>query len=140
MQKRKNSLLILLIVILCFVLVLNIFYLTKTRDIVGVRKIDASVIVANKIGFDLNSTALTFGEVTRGGSALRKISIENNYDFPIEVLIYGVDGMERFVVPVRENISISEKKEIDIIAKIPDDAQFGKYEGKIIVRITRKNE
>ncbi len=51
----------------------------------------ASVNVTDISGFDLNGTALTFGNIQLDGSSTRNIIFENKNSFPVEVLI-NVEG------------------------------------------------
>lgn len=136
-EKHNEKLIFILIVILILAFILNIYLFISLSKIIEIRELYASIIVSDKIGFDLNSTALTFGEVIQGGSSTREISIENNFGFLIEVYVYGDNGMENFIIPAKERMEKDEKKSIKITAFVPEDTEFGKYEGKVIIKIKK---
>ncbi len=136
-EKHNEKLIFILIAILILAFILNIYLFISLSRIIEIRELSASIIVSDKIGFDLNSTALTFGSTLRGGSSTREISIENNFGFPIEVYVYGDNGMENFIISAKERIEKDEKKSIKISAFVPEDTEFGKYEGSIKIALRR---
>jgi len=115
---------------------MNLYFL-NTSKILEIREIEASIIISNITGFDVNETILNFGKVMRGGSSTKQISIENNFNFPIEVSIYGEGEIKKFIFGFKEKIEVGKKKNIKIVASVPDDAEFGEYKGKIIVKIKK---
>lgn len=132
--ERRN--LVILVLILVIILLLNVYFLLSYK-VIEIREIYSSVIVSDKAGFDLNSTAMTFGGVMLGGSSTRTLVLENPYKFKISVYAYGEGEISRFIIPVNAIINAGETKKIGISASVPADASFGKYEGKIILRIKR---
>lgn len=138
-EKHNEKLILIFIVILVLVFILNIYSFIRLSGIVEIRELDASIIVSDRIGFDLNSTALTFGAIIRGGSSTREISIENNFGFPIEAEIYGKGDTARFISPFEEHIEKDEKKSIKINAFVPEDAVSGEYKGKVIIKIKKSS-
>jgi hypothetical protein len=46
-----------------------------------------AAVTQNTAGFDVNSSALTFGSVAIGGTSTRSISINNSYPFPVKVKV-----------------------------------------------------
>ncbi len=132
--ERKN--LFVLILILIIVIGLNVYFLLNYK-VIEIREIYSSVIVSDKIGFDLNSTAITFGGVMPGGSSTRTLILENPYKFKIFIYACGEGEISRFINPVKEIIDAGEIKRIGISVNIPKNASFGKYEGKIVLRIKR---
>jgi len=136
-EKQNKKLILVLIMIVILTFILNIYLSIRLSRIIEIRELYASIIVSDKIGFDLNSTALTFGEVIRGGSSERKVSMENNFGFPIEVDIYGKGGIKRFIIPFKDKIEKDEKKNIAISASVPLNADFGEYFGEVIIKIKK---
>ena len=70
--------------ILSVLVLLFSVYLSR-EIIIDKSEIFVSVEVANVSGFDLNTSALTFGKLVPGAKSSRKIEIKNNYNFPIVV-------------------------------------------------------
>ncbi len=136
-KMKNNKLLIILIAIILFGLILNILILKNSLKAIEIKEIDARIIVSDKVGFDLNSSALVFGEVLRGGSSSRGVIIENNLDYPLEIEIYAVGGIKDFIMPIKEEINGNEKKTITITAVAPENSELKEYTGKIIFRMNR---
>jgi len=138
-KEKRNSLLIVLLIIAILVFIVNIYLFSKTSKILEVKQIDSSIIVSNKIGFDLNSTSLTFGSVFPGGSSLRTVNFDNKYGFPVIVEIYGEGDMERFILEKKEKIISGENRKIEITATAPENIDFGEYIGKVVFIVKKSN-
>lgn len=136
-EKRRNSWLIFLIIILSLVIVANVNSLYRMLSIIEVKELEASLIISDIAGFDLNKTALTFGAIIPGSSATRIISMENNYEFPMEVFIYGKGEVRQFIIPGREVIGAGEKRKIGVTVRAADNAKFGNYTGKVLIEIRK---
>tara|TARA_Y100000310_G_C20632104_1_gene789198 strand:+ start:1162 stop:1572 length:411 start_codon:yes stop_codon:yes gene_type:complete len=83
----------------------------------------ASVNVSDRLGFDVNGTALTFGEVIVRGSSVRNVIYNNNYDFPILAKI-SVEGDIGQMLDFEETVRIESGEE----KKIPFFVSTGDYE------------
>ncbi|MDP3027591.1 MAG: hypothetical protein Q8N63_07845 [Nanoarchaeota archaeon] len=136
-EKYNEKLIFILIAILILAFILNIYLFISLSRIIETRELYASIIVSDKIGFDLNLTALTFGEVIRGGSSEREVNIENNFGFPIEVDIYGKGDIKKFIIPFKDKIEKDKKKNIVISASAPLNADFGEYFGEVVIKIKK---
>jgi hypothetical protein len=136
-KKKRNKLIIILAIVLALLLAVNIYLYFQTKDIIETRELEASVIVANISGFDLNNTSLTFGQVSPGRSMMRMISLENNYDFPIEVYIFGKGEMKNFVFLSKQIIGQGEQKEIGVSAQVANNTAYGEYKGKVIFQFRK---
>jgi len=136
-RKQKNNLLVFFIFLAVIMLLANIYMFFNIKDVLEIKEIGSSIIVSDSIGFDLNSSSLTFGKVTRGGSSNRILKFENNYDFPVYVEIYGKGEINKFVKQSRYFVEARGKKEIHVNAYVPEDIEFGRYKGKVIVVIKK---
>ena len=88
-------------------------------------------IVSEDIGFDLNNTTKTFGLVQPGQSSSREVSIENNHNIPVLVIIKSKGEISNFLI-VSENDFIlkpNEKKEISFSVFPTKDIEFREYNG-----------
>ena len=141
MQKEKNkkkNLLIWAIVALCisFVGFLISFYI-QSSVILEKYEIYASLSIGDIAGMDVNSTALTLGGLIYGSSSGRKITLENNYDFPV-VYYFKVEGdISNFLIFDREvHLEPGENKTISISTSTITDEEHGDYDGflKVVVK------
>lgn len=136
-KKTKNKLIILMFVI-SLIIFLLILYLNSLM-ILEKKEIITTLMIGNKTGFDLNTTALTFGRITFGSSAQRNLIIKNQYDFPIKVEFSVKGDIKKFLVFEKiVPIEVGEEKTISITAINPIDTEYGNYSGKMIV-IIKKN-
>lgn len=135
--RRMQVILSVLMAVLLVTLIVNLYLIFENSKILDIRKLSASINVSSRIGFDLNSSSLTFGEVIRGGSSIRSIKIENTYAFPVEIVIYGDSVMENFISPEKFRLDAGEARSANIAAVVPEDADYGKYEGAIFVKFMK---
>jgi len=135
---KNDKILAFLIILLILGLILNFYLFFKLDSVIEIRKIDSSIIVSESIGFDLNSSALTFGKVTLKGNSARELNFENNFGFPIKVFVYGEGEMNNFIIPFSEKLDIDEKKFLRINAFVPESTELGEYNGKVILKIARQ--
>ena len=134
--KYRDSIIIILFSLLIFVLLANLISQFMVTD---EKEIYTSIIVSDHVGFDLNSTALTFGMAQPGKSASRILSIENNFDFSNKVNIKIRGNISNFLT-VSENdfvLNSGEKKELNFVTVPSKDALFGKYEGFVTITLKR---
>ncbi|PIN88991.1 hypothetical protein COU60_04930 [Candidatus Pacearchaeota archaeon CG10_big_fil_rev_8_21_14_0_10_34_76] len=111
------------------------FFIFNQRDI-AFKAIPISVNVTENLGFDLNESALTFGNVFPGGYSERKILFSNDFDFPVLVKLKAKGS-------VADLISFDESRIVDsrniikipIGIFIPSDAKKGLYEGELIIYV-----
>ena len=134
----KNKLII-LIFVASLVVFISIFYINFSLLILEKEEIVAILIVGDKAGFDVNSTALTFGMITAGSSSSRNLIIENNYDFPIKVEFNVKGDIKRFLVFEKVvYLDSGENKTVSIGTIDPVNEEYGNYSGKVIV-VTKRN-
>jgi len=82
-------------------------------------------------GFDVNSSALKFGQIMRGSSSVRTVILENNHNFPIEVTFVPSKNLN-YVMNFnrsRQRIEINETRTFPVILTVPVDQAFGNYSG-----------
>ncbi len=135
--RNKYLLQIILLILLIIIISINVYYFLELSKIVEVKVLNASVIVSDITGFDLNASALTFGKITRGGSATRGINIKNNQNFPVKVYISAKGEIKNFIFSANYRLEKNQEKSIKISVVIPLDAVFGEYSGKVIVKIKK---
>ena len=106
---------------------------------IGIKDYDVNFIVEKGvIGFDLNTTSLTFGKISPGGSGTREIIFENNQEQMIEIEILASKEIVDFIhfqpiysVPARSNVTIP----INVV--VPSDAKEGNYTGKLRIQVKK---
>ncbi len=138
MKKETKNKLIILMFAVSLIMFLLILYLNSLM-ILEKEEIITTLIIGNKTGFDLNTTALTFGMITLGSSSQRNLIIKNDYDIPIKVEFSVRGGIKKFLIFDKViHLEVAEEKTIGITAISPVDIEYGNYSGKITI-ITKKN-
>jgi len=103
------------------------------------REIFASVkITTDRGGFDLNASALTFGEIKIGGSSTRNVIFQNKYEFPVLVVISAEGSIKPFLSfddAVLVNVNETKKIGFSVVSSI--DTEPGTYSGKVKFKIRR---
>lgn len=94
--------------------------------------IDVKFIIGESIGFSINQTELNFGKVTPGGSATRKIIVENDYDAPIRIEILVSNNIANFIFSEKDYVVPAKNTtKIPITLVVPEHIDYGNYSGKI---------
>ena len=102
-------------------------------------KLHTSASVAlDGIGFDVNDSALTFGIVSPGGTSLRKVSIVNNYKFPVRVKAISNGEIELLLkYPTITRIEPGENASIPVTFFAFDNSSYVNYSGSIELLVLR---
>ena len=136
-QNKKFDLLIYVLLIINFILLFIILFNYSNRPL-EVRDFDVSFIVGPITGFDVNNSLLTYGEITPGSTSVRRITIENNYDFPIRVKVYVSDNLEDFISADSDFVVQSkEKRSLPVALYVKEGTPFAKYSGKIVFELRK---
>ncbi len=133
---KKSVILIIFLVLLIVFLFLS---LLNSFLILDKKQIYARVVVSDRYGFDINGTALIFGEVTPGGTSSADIIVENKFDRPIKINIFSKGNIKEFLQASENNFILNsgETKKVGFSVIIPEDAEPGTYEGYVEV-VTKK--
>jgi len=131
----QTSLKVLVVIaVLCFILMIISFkYKPKLLD---EETFFASVEVGGIVGFDVNATALMFGMVTSGGSSMRKMIFDNDYDSDVLIEFIGEGDFANFFQNKIIKIGKGEiGREINLNAYAPSGTKYGIYDGSVNVKI-----
>lgn len=131
---KKIAVFAFVISIIVFLLSVYIFQLINKP--LEVKNLYASVNITEKIGFDLNSSSLVFGELTKGGSSRRSIIFNNNYNQKIVLKISSHGKIEK-LISFEERILFlpGESKKISFVIFTNQDTPFGFYDGEIVLEV-----
>lgn len=84
------------------------------------------------MGFDLNKSAITFGNIPRGSGGLREVNFSNNYPFDIKVLTFVTsDIAEQVYAPQGMIIATGNVVAMPISVSVEENATIKNYTGKI---------
>jgi len=101
------------------------------------RIFDASFIVSDVSGFDLNSSALTFGKMMPGNTATRNVLIYNTYNFPIRIEPFASENIAPFITIPNLTVGAKQNSSVPVTLSVPRNMSFGNYSGKVLFKIYR---
>lgn len=136
MRINKPLLLVLITILLSFSLTFLFYTYCIIQD---VQELDMKMKVGNIVGFDVNSSVISFGIVPIGGSGERPIILKNLKNKPLKVHIKKSGEMAEWVYISEENfiMQANESKELKFTAIPAEDAKDGAYTGKVKFIFTR---
>jgi len=131
MNKTKLILLIILLVIFSSIATAVIYF---NNEVYQIRSLPMVVEVKNKIGIGLyGGEQLNFGIVPRGGASTLTFNITSNKD--VNVLVIKKGNIAGFITLSENNFFLgkNELKRIETSLRIPMNAEFGNYSGRLII-------
>lgn len=140
MARKNKKIIISLFIVFLLIFVLNIYIASK--KLLQSVEYDVQFEVTDfGIGFDVNTTALTFGFLNAGGSAERQIYVKNEYNFPIRVETELTDNLAQ-VISTNSPIFIEDGADsfVTIRLSVPEDFPEGDYSGKLRINIYKAKE
>ncbi len=138
-KKKESSLKIFfaaLLIMLFFIIIFYfLFFYFKPLE---TKIVEVKFSVADHPAFDLNSSSLIFGKVPPGSSAVRNVILENKYGFPIEVKVFASRNIARFLQADSSlTIGALNTSRFPVNLRVPNNADFGNYSGKIMFEIRK---
>lgn len=109
-------------------------YFLIDRQPVSVITLHAWVNVSHTSGVDLNTELLTFGILAAPGSAIRYLSVKNDYSFPVIARI-SAEGTIAPLLSYERNVSIEakEKRRIAVSVIASQDVKREVYDGTLLI-------
>jgi hypothetical protein len=140
-KKWKKKIFFYLALALCLFAVAYSVYLVISAPL-EIKTLDVKFIVGQNAGFDLNKSILTFGRIIPGGSAVREVNIENNYNFSILIKAYASNNIAEYIDIEQEYLKInaSGKKKIPVTVSLPVNISFGEYSGRLVFKIYKAKQ
>ena len=129
----NNSTLFIITLVLFLIVILGTSYLFYFFVPYTVQEAPIFVTVGDKVGIDVNTTALVFGTIEPGFGAERTVKLYAPVDQKIFLHIEGIDFIrleEKEVI-----LEANETKYIAAFAEPPEDTEKKKYEGKLVMVI-----
>lgn len=138
-KKKNNNLFLILLVLTVLVFSMGLFFYFFNNRPLEVRVVPVYFEVGEKFGLNLTRCAdLNFGRIVPGNTINRKISIKNEYDFPIGVEIFISKNIGEFIL-AENNFTLMEGEQINysVNLNIPKGTELEKYEGKLVFEFNK---
>ena len=136
-MNKKKAITILAIIALLSITVTSLSYSFFVVREVKVLPYDFTI--KDYIGFNVDKDALHFGTILKNGQSSRNLIITNNYQTRI-LVYFNIEGRGSEFFIVEENGFIlmpSEEKKLSLTVKIPENAVFDTYTGKVFIIFKR---
>lgn len=88
-------------------------------------------------GFDVNSSALTFGSIVPGGTSTRSIIVDNSYSFPIKVQPEVEGSIQKIISYQPLIVGPNQSSKLDFTVYAESIDFLGNYTGNIKIKLTR---
>jgi hypothetical protein len=130
---RRHAIIVLLVVALLTALTTTFIFVNET--IAEVQEIPMNLEVADTAAFNLDTDALHFGRVTTGDVGIRTVNITNTLSEPVIAEFRITGELEAWAAIDDNNVPLypGAAKKLNVTVSVPEDAEFGKYKGKLIV-------
>ena len=135
-KKSGNNTIFLIIIILVLSTILLLFVIWNDIE---KKELTLNFVVGEKLGFDLNSSALTFGSVTQGASASRDLILKNYYKKKVFVTVFSSKEISEMVT-ISENsfyLLPDEEKKVSFSVYVNKNSSYGAHEGKVKISIKK---
>ena len=133
---KKSKFWILLLAAILFGLALA-FIIFKTVIITESYSIDMHVTIGNATGVNVATDAIYFGTIKPGNSVTKIITIQNSEQRHKVVIKTSAEFSEWIHYEPILFMEPKEKKEMQLTASIPKNAEYGTYHGKLKVNFYR---
>lgn len=137
-KKEKNQksrkiwiwLTLILIVVALIVIIWNF-----VNSPIDVRILETKFYVSDRGGFEINTTALTFGKLSPGGSSSKKVYVSNERNFSVRIEIFASENIA-YLLSMEHEIILqpSENKTLGFNLYVPNNMSFGEYHGKVVLK------
>lgn len=134
---NKSLIYILAAVIIIFIIIMAAVLISNLVIDKEYKVVKVYFQVGHSPGFDLDNSILTFGRVVPGGSASRKIYLENLKNIPIKLNVKASKSVVDFlIVDIPDTLGPYEKIEIPVTLSVPANISYGNYSGMLIFELT----
>lgn len=116
-----------IVLIIVFVAVMLVHLLSRPN----VKYIPMHLTVGNYTGFNVDTSALFFGTVTKSGRSTRYVVVTNELEEPVMVLVEAAGELADWTTVSEKNFSLDRygSKTISVSVNAPAQAQYGIYSG-----------
>ncbi len=136
----KNKFKILLIVLSLLLIASSVLLLWRVYEVyksTEERVFDSYFIVADRGGVGIVPGVVFFGQMRPGDSGTAKIYLNSTFNYPMLVVITSSGSVSDFFVNSKRVLKPYENKEVDLTVVIPVNASYGRYDGKVIVKMRK---
>ena len=136
MKKRKNNLLINILLIFVGLIIISSIYSFLILEVVS---FDMHLNVENRAGFNVTDVSIEFGTVYPGGGGFKEIFIQNKEYKKTRVVIKAYGDLKDWVSVSDNNFILkqNEYKKLKVEVNVPYDAEYKQYYGKLKIIFMR---
>ncbi len=139
-MKKKELFLMLIVVILLTITVTLIAYSQyKVLDKVTLEADITVIPKSEKLGFNVDTDGLRYGNAIQKSVASRNITITNIWEEDALIQIFSYGDIKEWIRPAKNNFLLpaGESTEVSVNLKVPEDAELGYQEGRVSIVFLR---
>jgi hypothetical protein len=137
MNKLTKYIIVAAVLVSIFSVAASVYLYYFQDSVIEKRVYYSRVKVSQNYGFDINGSAMIFGEVIPGGSAKRGFLVNNTDDNSVLVRVIPKGDIAKFVSYNETRVCANRSELIGVKAIVPMGMDYGTYEGEIDVMIIR---
>ncbi len=106
-------------------------YLVAEKYAASVRVIEQN----EQVKANINATGLDYGELSKGNSSTRFITLENNGGSSFYIIIFKVGNIGNLLTADKNNFVLSPGKieKVEFLLEVPKETDKKTYQGKIVI-------
>lgn len=130
-MNSKNFLILLLIVVLIFFSIFQLFYFRNFFSVKEARVLDMKLkVVGGTVGFNTNNDSLDFGSMPPGSTVFKHVNISTTKPVLLKISLNG--DVAKWVSLSDNEVIFSGTKVIEFVASVPVTAEYGEYTGQAL--------
>lgn len=94
-------------------------------------------VTEDTAGFDVNTTAITFGSITIGGTSSRSVIVNNSYSFPVKVKTEIEGNIEEIISYDELTVEPYQTTRFYLTVSADSFDLLGNYTGNILIKLMR---
>ena len=106
------------------------------KIIVSEFDMDVTILAEGIVGLNVDTDAIHFGIVPKGGGSTRHVNLTNSEDYSVFIYIEKDDSLLSSLVRIEPNyftLEGNEYESVDVKLFVPEDFESGNYTGKVTV-------
>ena len=136
-MKRIQILILLIALIILTALITSVVYVNS--NIAAVQTVKMDVIVDSSFAFNLDTDAIHFGRVVPGNTAVRSFIVNNTKTIDLVAEVKAEGELAPWITTSAQFVDVpaNDHRKVNLTVFVPNDASYGKVEGKLTVIFKR---
>ncbi|HLC54280.1 MAG TPA: hypothetical protein VJK07_01490 [Candidatus Nanoarchaeia archaeon] len=132
-QFKRSRIILFSLFFACLILLTLSFYLIQHRPFDS-RVLPVRFMIGDRVGIEINDSALTFGRALPGTTLYRGIFVDNPHAFSINVRVFINKTIASYVFAPNATFTLSSgaRYEVPFVLAVPSGSEAGNYSGTVL--------